>query len=117
MSAVAFLAPPAFTIRERQMLQAVTDFLRLSRDQAISLEVESHDDAGIPPPERLGEFATIMRDADREDGVILCTVLLTREPGRRFVRLGVDGREQAVGPDLGALLAPVMRPPKSRHRR
>lgn len=58
-----------------------------------------------------------MRDADREDGVILCTVLLTREPGRRFVRLGVDGREQTAGPDLGGLLAPVMRPPRSRHRR
>lgn len=58
--------------------------------QAISMEVEGHDDAGIPPVERLGEFATIMLDADREEGVVLCTVLLTREPGRRFVRLGAE---------------------------
>jgi hypothetical protein len=100
MTVLAF-APPSFSDADRAALRAFRASLaRPGRSVVLEFVTEDPEDAGGPA----GEYASLELSGDAFTSYALQT---TREPGRRFVLIGPDGRERIASGELREVLARI----------
>ena len=101
MTVLAF-APPSFSDADRAALRAFRASLaRPGRPVALEFVTEDPEDAGGP----VGEYASL--ELDDSYAFTSFAVQTTREPGRRFVLIGPDGRTLMASSELREVLARI----------